>query len=91
MRSTEITPGTCSIELMTLSRCFLSKTSTVTSIMPVSLRETFADASRMPKVAAIRVNDEGALTYERGSKQITALWLARIERVTAEGRAGRRE
>jgi hypothetical protein len=35
------------------------------------------DASQMLGAAAIRVNDRGALTYERGPKQITALWLER--------------
>jgi hypothetical protein len=37
------------------------------------------DASQMLGAAAIRVNDRGALTYERGPKQITALWLERQE------------
>ena len=39
-----------------------------------------ADASQMPGRAAARVNDQGTLTYERGSRQeITALWLDRQE------------
>jgi hypothetical protein len=37
------------------------------------------NASHMLGAAAIRVNDRGALTYERGPKQISALWLERQE------------
>ena len=39
-----------------------------------------ADASRMPGVTTVQVNDRGALTYERWPKrQVTALWLERQE------------
>jgi hypothetical protein len=39
-----------------------------------------ADASQMPGHAAIRVNERGVLTYERGPRQqVTALWLERAE------------
>ncbi len=39
-----------------------------------------ADASRMPGHDAIRVNERGVLTYERGRRrQVTALWLDRAE------------
>ena len=38
-----------------------------------------ADTSQMPGGTGIRVNDRGALTFERGPKQITALWLERQE------------
>ena len=37
------------------------------------------NASQMLGAAAIRVRDQGVLTYERGPKQITALWLERQE------------
>jgi hypothetical protein len=39
-----------------------------------------ADASQMPGHAAIRVNERGVLTYERGPRQqVTELWLERPE------------
>jgi cold shock CspA family protein len=39
-----------------------------------------ADASQMPGHAAIRGNERGVLTYERGPRQqVTALWLERAE------------
>jgi hypothetical protein len=37
------------------------------------------NASQLVGSAALRVNDRGALTYERGPKQITALWFERQE------------
>ena len=37
------------------------------------------DASKMLGAAAIRVNDRGALTFERGPKRIIALWFERQE------------
>jgi hypothetical protein len=39
----------------------------------------WADASQMPDRAAVRVNDQGTLTYERGPRQAIALWLERQE------------
>jgi hypothetical protein len=39
-----------------------------------------ADASTMPGHAAVRVNERGVLTYERGLRHITALWLVQERR-----------
>ena len=39
-----------------------------------------ADASLMPGQAAVRVNGRGVLTYERGLRHITALWLVQDAR-----------
>jgi hypothetical protein len=43
-------------------------------------RVVWADASQMPGRAAVRVNDQGTLTYERDPRQrVTALWFEQQE------------
>ena len=79
-------------------RPFDSIQGTVEGIQDATIRfRTFegalleADARRMPDAAAVRVNDRGGLTYERGpSRQITALWFERQEIQPAAAVAGPR-